>query len=444
MKLPTVLRGSVVSLAIALGSGSGWADPTPSLDHPHQGLEGRLIVGYQGWFGCPGDFEGNRDWQHWFIRSVKPENFTVDMLPSMANLPTSARCDTGLKRADGTTIRLFSSQNHEVIDTHFRWMKEHGIDGAAMQRFVLALADPQKTRRSDNVLRLAMAAAEKHGRTIYLTYDVSGADPRTVMDAIQKDWQRLNNDLHLSSSKAYLWDNGKPVLQVWGFGFKTRLGEPEAVKSLIQSLKTGDGSAGGIGVTLIGGVPSSWRTLQGDSKSDPAWASVYRSFDVISPWSVGRMTDDSSARSFVRNTVEPDLVEIQRLGLRYQPVIFPGFSWHNLMVNRGEPARAIVNQIPRQCGRFMWTQVAELLSSRSSGRVDMMYGAMFDEVDEATAMLPTAAQAEMLPLNSKMVTLDADGCALPDDWYLQLAGRAAAALRSITPPTRVVTDVIRP
>lgn len=56
----------------------------PSLSHAVEasgGLAGKLIVRYQGWFGCPNDFENNKDWQHWFMKGVQPENFTVDLLP---------------------------------------------------------------------------------------------------------------------------------------------------------------------------------------------------------------------------------------------------------------------------------------------------------------------------------------------------------------------------
>ena len=28
------------------------------------GLAGKFIVGYQAWFGCPGDFGDNNDWIH--------------------------------------------------------------------------------------------------------------------------------------------------------------------------------------------------------------------------------------------------------------------------------------------------------------------------------------------------------------------------------------------
>ena len=49
------------------------------------------------------------------------------------------------------------------------------------------------------------------------------------------------------------------------------------------------------GLTVMGGVPTNWRTLNSDSKTDPLWAAVYRSFDVLSPWAVGRYSTDAGA-----------------------------------------------------------------------------------------------------------------------------------------------------
>jgi hypothetical protein len=66
----------------------------------------------------------------------------------------------------------------------------------------------------------------------------------------------------------------------------------------------------------------------------------------------------------------------------------------------------------------------------------MIYGAMFDEVDEGTAMFKLVASASDAPQRQaapSFVTLDADGCRLPSDWYLRLAGAAAAMLRGQRP-----------
>jgi hypothetical protein len=62
------------------------------------------------------------------------------------------------------------------------------------------------------------------------------------------------------------------------------------------------------------------------------------------------------------------------------------------------------------------------------------------EVNEGTArfkMLPQASEVPVtgIPPGYSLVTLDADGCALPSDWYLSLAGAATTAAHSGTPPS---------
>ena len=421
---------SAVASAAVDKATSGLPATTPT------GLHRRLIVGYQGWFGCPGDADGNNAWQHWFTGEPGVGTMSFDALPSLRGLDPKDLCDTGIARAGGGTVGLFSAQSPGVVQSHFAWMKEHGIDGAAVQRFVVELADASKRRRTDRVLANARAAAEASGRVFYLSYDVSGADPATVVAAIRQDWRRLDVDLQLTNSPAYLRDGGKPVLQLWGFGFADRPGEPAEVAALIADLKSG--GAGLAAVRLIGGVPSDWRTLGGDAKPAPAWAAVYRSYDVISPWSVGRFGDDAGADAYVNSVVGPDLVETRRLGLGYQPVVFPGFSWRNLMAQRSQPGQ--LNAIPRRCGNFMWRQVWNLLNAGS----DSLYAAMFDEVDEGTALFRVEPLADQLPVGAQMISLNQDGCALPDDWYLRVTGQAAGYLRSGLLPPSALSDVIRP
>ena len=135
------------------------------------GLSRRLIVGYQGWFGCPGDAPGNIRWEHWFHKNNSGvENLAVDLLPSVARFHAEDLCPTQLHRADGSQISVFSSQNPRVVATHFQWMRDHAIDGAAVQRFVGPLATPELKQRSDKVLRNVRAAAEASGRVFYVTY----------------------------------------------------------------------------------------------------------------------------------------------------------------------------------------------------------------------------------------------------------------------------------
>ena len=191
---------------------------------------------------------------------------------------------------------------------------------------------------------------------------------------------------------------------------------------------------------LIGGVPTNWRTLNGDSQQDASWPEVYRSYDVVSPWSVGRFRDGAGADAFLKEHVLPDLAETRRLGIGYLPVMFPGFSWFNLQTRRGQPPRAILNEIPRRCGTLLWDQVANLLGSG----VNMLYGAMFDELDEGTAILPAVSRADRLPVGSQMVYLNQDGCSLPSDWYVRVAGAAADYLHRAAVPPRQLDAVLKP
>jgi hypothetical protein len=404
-----------------------------------EGLKHRLIVGYQGWFGCPQDTPGNTRWEHWFHKnSSRAEDLSVDLLPSVGQLREEDLCQTELRRADGSPIQVFSSQNAIVVGTHFRWMREHNIDGAAVQRFVGPRSSPALKQRSDRVILNAMAGAEAHGRVFYVTYDISGANPGTVVGDILRDWKYLHSELKITASKRYLHVGGKPVLQLWGFGFKDRPGAPEEVAKLVKQLKSGGVNVPG--AMLIGGVPTNWRTLNGDSQSDRRWAEVYRHYDVLSPWSVGRFRDDAGIETFVRQRVMPDLAETKRLGIAYMPVIFPGFSWFNLQKGRGQKHLAILNQIPRRCGHFYWRQISALLAAR----VDMLYAAMFDEVDEGTALFPTEPQKHNLPEGGQMAFLNQDGCAIADDWYLRITGKAAAYLRRNELPPVGLDTAMRP
>ena len=58
---------------------------------PIQGLKGRLFVGYQGWFACPGDYQGNtRQWSHWFLNNAQDADHLTEAVKQ-----TQAAIDAG-------------------------------------------------------------------------------------------------------------------------------------------------------------------------------------------------------------------------------------------------------------------------------------------------------------------------------------------------------------
>ena len=382
-------------------------------------MDRKLLLGYQGWFGCPDDGSPLRRWDHWFRRDGRAGASTVrvDLWPDVTELDADERCRTPLTLPDGRPAEVYSAYNPRTVDRHFRWMEEHGLAGVFLQRFAVGLADPRLRSFRNAVLANVAAGAESHGRVFALMYDVSGHPREGLVEHVEADWRFLVDSLRVTEHPQYLHHRGRPVLAIWGFGFVDRKVTPEDAATLVDFFRGNPEPR--YRVTLVGGVPSRWRSRHRDSLPDRRWERVYRSFDVISPWTVGRFRDRASTDRFYRREVDRDLAEARAYGMEYLPVVFPGFSWHHL--KDGAP----FNQIPRRGGRFYWRQVQDAVGRGCT----MLYGAMFDEVDEGTALFKVAATAQQAPAEAPFVTLDADHEAVPSDWYLRLAGETQRVLR---------------
>jgi hypothetical protein len=294
-----------------------------------------------------------------------------------------------------------------------------------LDRFLGEIQDPRYFAFRNQVTRNVRAGAENSGRVFAIEYDLSLPQPlqATIVEKMKADWMYLVDTLQVTASDRYLHEGGKPVVAIWGFGFIDRLTTPQQAQELITWFKTGAPPA--YRATVVGGVPWGWRTQAGTLQTDPAWAAVFRSLDVVSPWTVGHYASDAAADKFITDVVAADIAETRSLGIGYLPVIFPGFSWHNLMGN------APSNQIPRRGGRFYWRQAMNVVAAGAT----MFKTAMFDEIDEGTAMFKLAPTAATAPAQVPMVTLDTDGESLPSDWYLRLAGAATEVLRGQRAPS---------
>lgn len=362
-----------------------------------------IIAGYQGWFGCPNDFENNKDWQHWFHKG----QFTVDLLPDISIYPEQAFCDTGIKTQDGKTVKLFSSQSKEVVKVHVNLAEQYGIEVLALQRFVNEISREKGFKRRNNVLQHIIDTTKGKNIKFFIMYDISGAEENKVYDLIDKDITFLKEKYGLFILDNYYRVNGKPLIGIWGFGFKGRPGQPSDTLSLLKNLKRS-------GFSLLGGIPSRWRTLGGDSKSDNLWLDVYLQYDILSPWMVGRFKDEVSMKSYYENIVKQDIAFLKDKGKKYLPVVFPGFSWYNLQNVRGNQAE--FNHAPRHCGLFLEKQFTAL---KKIGVKDF-YLAMLDEFDEGTALLPTVINSKQLPENDKwkFVIPEYDNCKVSSPFYM--------------------------
>lgn len=376
----------------------------------------KLLMGYQGWFACPADGSLPNRWVHWFRNNAPTAtNATVDFWPDISELDADELFATSMTLSNGSPAKVYSAFKQKTVVRHFQWMQDHQLDGVLLQRFVSELSDPAFFALRNQVTTNVQAGAEKCGRVFAIMYDISGQPTNTLVSALTNDWLYLVNTMHVTNSARYLRHKGKPVVAIWGFGFSGRNDTPEQATAAINFFKTA-------GCTVMGGLPTYWRTLSNDAQTNAAWAAVFRSFDVISPWSVGRYGDNPGADSFAANLIAPDLAEATANGRDYLPVIFPGFSWKNL--NGGA-----LNQIPRNAGAFYWRQAYNAVATGCN----MIYGAMFDEMDEGTAMFKLAPTAAQLPAQGTFVPLNIDGTNLPSDWYLRLANEAGRMLRGEIP-----------
>ncbi|WP_165250710.1 glycoside hydrolase family 71/99-like protein [Paludisphaera soli] len=378
-------------------------------------LDGKVLCGYQGWFNTPCDGSGF-GFVHWGEGLERPDEgrFTIDMWPDVSEYAAEDLCEVpGLRMPDGSPARLYSGFSKGPTLVHTRWMREYGLDGVFLSRFVGEAANPDRARHVNRVLANVREGCHREGRVWAMMLDLSTGrrgDAKMVMD----DWKFLCDRVKIREDSRYLHHRGKPVVLLWGLGFKDRPWSVEQAKELIAFFRD-DPKYGG--VYLIGGVDAHWRTLRGDSRKDADWAEVYRSFDAISPWDAGRYHDDASMDRIRREVWEPDLAELKAAGKGYIPTAFAGFSWDNLQ--RKSPGTTV---IPRRGGAFYWRQFATF---RDLG-VRTAFVGMFDEVDEGTAIYKLA---DTLPVGRHF--LGAEG--LPADHYLRLTGEAARMIRGETP-----------
>ncbi len=88
----------------------------------------------------------------------------------------------------GTPSKLFTYSGKMVIDKHFQWMKDYGIDGVAVQHFIGSVGSTILKSPNSASLKIKQAA-ESTGRMFYICYDISSTGMEANWDdAIQFDW----------------------------------------------------------------------------------------------------------------------------------------------------------------------------------------------------------------------------------------------------------------
>ncbi len=394
------------------------------------GLRGKIFTGYQGWFHPDGD-GSERPWKH-YGASVdgkmifRPGACVIDLWPDMSEADADERFATEFKMADGTMAPVFSSWHPKTVFRHFRWMHDYSIDGAFVQRFGTDLRRPQSYDVRNRVLENCRAGAHMNGVAWAVMYDLTGLKRVEIRSLVMEDWKRLCARMAVQKDAAYLRHEGKPVVAVWGVGFSdARDYTLDECRELIRFLHD-DPECGGNAIML--GVPTWWRDGREDAVPAAQLHPLILEADIISPWTVGRMGLLPMVATIAEQVWQEDIAWLAPHRKEYLPVAFPGFRWNNLAgtdKTAGLPGTRPHLDIPRLRGEFFWRQIAAAKQAGASS----LYLAMFDEMDEGTAIFKAANRPPM----GASSFLDLDG--LPADTWLWLAGQGRRMLRGELPLT---------
>jgi hypothetical protein len=381
-------------------------------------IKGKVVAGYQGWFGAEGD-SSDLGWKHFGGKNLGPGKCSFDLWPDLSEFDADEKYPTKFLNADGSVAPLFSSYNAKTVDRHFKWMKDYGLDGVMLQRFGGSTRSPQGLDFGTGVMQNVRNAAAHYDRNWAMMYDLSGMQSSDMVAVISDDWKHLVDRAKILKDKGYLHHNGKPLVAVWGVGFSDgrKYGLKECAE-LVEFLQH-DPVYGGNAVML--GVPYYWLEQKQDTVTDPELHELLKKADIISPWAVGRYKGSAQVAKNLPARLTADIAWCNENKRSYLPVIFPGFSWQNLQKGRGKPQE--LNAIDREGGQFLWQQALE---AKRAG-AEMIYVAMFDEIDEGTAIMkgsntPPVGDSNFMTYNG-----------LPPDQYLWLTGEITKMLRGKAP-----------
>ncbi len=365
--------------------------PMVDLESPtYDSYEGLIMAGYQGWHGTPGDgcpHNPAEGWPHYASVTQHPFIFepgvlrnNIDLWPDVSEYKKKYDAP-GFTLPDGSTPRLYSSYDASTVNLHFKWMKEYGIDGAFMQRFVSQITDNVALSHSDKVLESAMMASNQYARAISIMYDMVGMNANTSVDVVLNDARQLIQKYSLMDRSAgqryYLYHNGKPLIGI------VSVGQNSAPYTISQAQAIVDGLQE-MGFSIMLGVPAYWRSANGsgDVVSDPKILELIKDVDIIMPWFVGAYDYDGtvpttplgSFTNFFNKRIIDDFSAAANYGVDFCPLVFPGFSDRNM-----HPGHYVYD---RHSGDFYWQQIYKFINQGAK----MLYVAMFDEIDEGTAI----------------------------------------------------------
>jgi len=380
---------------------------------PNISLEGKWLTGYQAWFRTPSDGT-NMNWTHYSGgKNPTAEGLVVDMWPDTSEFPVELKdAVPGFFHPNGEQAYLYSSTKAEIIDTHFKWMKEYDIDGVWLQRFVVGLPGEKFEKNFPiykEIMDRVVASAKKHGRVWGINFDPAAANRETVFDAIITEWKRMVDLGYTTPENNYIQHNGLPVINLWALHNKGDRFTPITAEIALQFTKFFK-QEGKYQAFVISGATWPWAKV-----TDPEYMELKENMQAVIPWNVGNYSVKDGVAYAATAYWEKDKEFAEEYGMIWMPTIYPGFSWKNM--NRFRKDAEVF--IDRRKGEFLWRQFVE---AHKIG-ADTLFLAMFDEVDEASAFFKVSPEP---PTQGHFVGTDG----MPSDWWLQLVREARRIYRS--------------
>ena len=372
----------------------------PNIEHPEEGemynsYQGLVMCGYQGWFACPGDgSDYGPSWAHYSDKWQFPRIFEpgvgrsgIDFWPEVSEYEVTYETPRGFELPDGTRPRVISSYDESTVNVHFRWMKEYGISGVFMQRFASQINNPTAKQLSDKVLESAMKASNEHGRAICMMYDLVGLGSECSVDLMIEDIRAVTQKYNFFDREAgqryYLYHEGKPLIAFVSVDENANYTVADAQR-LVDTCQE-------MGFSIMLSGPTYWREGGGDFPySTTSLHALIKDADILTPWYVGRYDHDGTAgahggkfSNFKNAVVKKDKEWLDRNGVEFAPLCFPGYS--DLMMHPNN------KEFKRAGGDFFWSQVYNSVAIGCK----MIYVAMFDEIDEGTAIFKCLRKCEV-------------------------------------------------
>lgn len=87
----------------------------------------------------------------------------IDFIPDVSQYPANCLFNTQLTLPNGQPAQFYDSSCAGVVDLHFKWMQQYGLDGVIVQRFLGSVGDQSFITVSIcRLIRRSQAQASDH------------------------------------------------------------------------------------------------------------------------------------------------------------------------------------------------------------------------------------------------------------------------------------------